>query len=120
MDKLLSAQQVADHLGMHPKTLYKALRENRMALNFIRLGRTIAFRPADVEAYLNAREVARTGDGPRKRRKQTLKEQLSRKYKIVDIMTNEEAERFFAKVSKRVSDDGRFIELEGSVEGEDE
>lgn len=33
-----------------------------MALNFVRLGRTIAFRPADIEAYLNAPEVTRTGD----------------------------------------------------------
>ena len=64
MDKLLSARQVAEHLGMHPKTLYKALREDRLALQFIRLkGRSIAFRPRDVEAFLSEREVNRSGGG---------------------------------------------------------
>jgi hypothetical protein len=85
---------------MHPKTLYKALRENRIALNFGRLqARTIAFRPMDVEAYLAAREVNRTGDGIRKRRKQTFIEQMRRKYpNIRQIMTDEEAQEFFRGV----------------------
>lgn len=71
MEKLLTAQQVADHLGMHVKTLYKLVRENQIALNFIRVnGRTIAFRPADVQRYLDEREVIRTGESPKKPRKQ--------------------------------------------------
>ncbi|MGB2665599.1 MAG: helix-turn-helix domain-containing protein [Candidatus Acidiferrum sp.] len=100
MEKLLSAQQVAEHLGMHPKTLYKALREDRIALKFIRVkGRSIAFRPRDVEAFLSAREVKRTGGGIRKRRKLTFIEQMKRKYpNLKMIMTKEEADEFFQGV----------------------
>jgi excisionase family DNA binding protein len=100
LDKLLSAQQVAEFLGIHPKTLYKALRENRIALNFVRLqGRTIAFRPKDVEAYVESREVNRTGDGIRKRRKMTFIEQMKRKYPgLRTMMTQEEAVDFFKGV----------------------
>lgn len=97
MEKLLSAQQVADYLGMHPKTLYKLLRENRIALNFIRLhSRMIAFRPKDVELYLGTHEVVRTGDGPKKKESAVAK--LRRKFKGCEIMTNEEAQAFFANV----------------------
>jgi predicted DNA-binding transcriptional regulator AlpA len=98
MEKLLSAQQVADHLGMHPKTLYKLLRENKIALNFIRLhGRMIAFRPKDVELYLGAHEVVRTGGG-KKIKKESEASKLQRKFKGYEIMTNEEAQAFFANV----------------------
>ena len=121
MEKLLSAKQVADHLGMHPKTLYKALRENRIALNFVRkTGRTIAFRPRDVENYLSMREVIRTGEGVlHKRRKETVREKLSRKYKIVDIMTDEDAQKFFEGVAQRKTPEG-YIELESEDEQGDE
>lgn len=98
MEKLLSAQQVADFLGMHPKTLYKLLRENRIALNFIRLpGRSIAFRPKDVEMYLSTHVVVRTGDGPKKK-KESAFAKLKRKYPDHQIMTSEQAQAFFANV----------------------
>jgi predicted DNA-binding transcriptional regulator AlpA len=100
MEKLLSAQQVADHLGMHPKTLYKRLRENRIALNFVRLhGRMIAFRPKDVELYLGAHEVIRTGGGTKKaQRKETADQKLRRRFKDYKILTDEEARAFFSNV----------------------
>jgi excisionase family DNA binding protein len=100
MEKLLSAKQVAEHLGLHPKTLYKALREDRIALKFIRVkGRSIAFRPRDVEAFLSAREVDRSGGGIRKRRKLTFVEQMKRKYPgLKVIMNQEEADEFFRGV----------------------
>ncbi len=102
MEKLLSARQVAEYLGMHPKTLYKALRENRMALKFVRLqGRTIAFRPKDVEAYLSEREVNRTGNGIRKRRKLTFIEQMKRKHPHVRIVaTDEEARLLLSRIQQ--------------------
>ena len=100
MEKLLSARQVAEHLGMHPKTLYKALRGNRMALKFIRRGRTIVFRPRDVEAYLMAHEVMRTGDGPRKRRKESFETKMRRKYNIRGTMTDEEARLFLERIQR--------------------
>ncbi len=98
MEKLLTAAQVADYLGMHPKTLYKLLRENRIALNFIRLpGRMIGFRPKDVETYLDTHEVVRTGDGL-KRKKESMAAKWRRKIKNYEIMTNEQAQDFFANV----------------------
>ncbi|SRR5216684_1981298 len=91
MEKLLTSQQVADHLGMHIKTLYKLLRENRIALNFIRLhGRMIAFRPSDVELYLGSHEVIRDGSGPKKPRKKA--KSIKADYKI---LTDAEAQAFF-------------------------
>jgi excisionase family DNA binding protein len=102
MEKLLSARQVADYLGMHPKTLYKALRENRIALKFVRLqARTIAFRPKDVEAYLSEREVNRTGGGVRKRRKLTFIEQMKRKHPHVRMVaTDEEARLLLSRIKQ--------------------
>ena len=91
MEKLLTAQHVADHLGIHIKTLYKLLRENRIALNFIRLhGRMIAFRPSDVEMYLGSHEVIRDGSGPKKARKKV--KTIKADYKI---LTDAEAQAFF-------------------------
>jgi excisionase family DNA binding protein len=99
MEKLLTAAQVADHLGMHPKTLYKLLRENRISLNFIRLtGKMIAFRPKDVETYLALHEVVRTGDGPKKK-----KPIRKPKFKY-EIMTDTQAQEFFEGI-RAVSDD---------------
>jgi excisionase family DNA binding protein len=91
MEKLLTVAQVADHLAMHPKTLYKLLRENRISLNFIRLtGKMIAFRPKDVETYISLHEVIRTGDGPKKKKNKVLKPKF--KY---EIMTDTQAQEFF-------------------------
>lgn len=94
-DKLLSAQQVADYLGMHVKTLYKLLRENKIALSYVRVhGRMIAFRPTAVELYVSTHEVVRTGSGTEKPRR--------RKPKFVPriIMSDEEAQAFFEGVER--------------------
>ena len=101
MEKLLSARHVADHLGMHVKTLYKMLRENRIPLTFVRLtGNKMAFRPAAVEIFLATREVIRDGSG-------TVRKKKPRKYGLpknpmlrkamanTRIMTDAEAQQFF-------------------------
>jgi excisionase family DNA binding protein len=94
--KLLSAQQVADYLGMHVKTLYKLLRENKIALSYVRVhGRMIAFRPAAVELYVSTHEVERTGSGVEKkagRKKPKFVREM--------IMTDEEAQVFFQGVER--------------------
>lgn len=107
MERLLSAQQVAAHRGLHVKTLYKLVRENRIALNFIRVhNRSIAFRPADVEAYIRDREVVRTGDSPKRARgpaqpeadgthKLLVKTVLEYRY-----FNDAEAQEFFANVER--------------------
>ena len=116
MEKLLSARHVADHLGMHIKTLYKMLRENRIPLTFVRLtGNKIAFRPAAVEIFLATREVKRDGAG-------TVRKKKPRKYgypkdpKVrramltAQTMTNEEAQEFFAGM--RRDKEGRIISVD--------
>jgi excisionase family DNA binding protein len=49
-EKLLSAQDVADFLGVPLKTLYQ-WRTKGTAPRAVKVGRHIRFRPADVEAW---------------------------------------------------------------------
>jgi excisionase family DNA binding protein len=102
MEKLLSARQVADHLGMHVKTLYRLLRNNEIALTFVRKhGRLIAFRPSDVERYLGSHEVVPNGAGLRK--KKPRKPQKPR----AGFLSNEEAQAFFQGLER--DDDGNYV-----------
>ena len=90
LEKLLKAKQVADYLEMHPKTLYKKLRENTIALNFIKLpGRGIAFRPQDVEQYLELHAMQRDGSGVSKPKPKRFR-----------FMTDAEARLFFSGVER--------------------
>jgi excisionase family DNA binding protein len=94
MEKLLSAQEVADLLKMHSKTLYKRLRENRIALTFVRLsGRSIAFRPKDVETYLSTHEVIREGGGKAKKKKVSAQPKFRSR-----MLTAEEAHELFEEI----------------------
>jgi hypothetical protein len=92
--KLLTAQQVADALGLHIKTLQKRLRENSIALTFVQVStRKIGFRPAEVERYISTHEVVRDGTG--------LKKRARRKIKIPPpFMTDEQAQAFFEGVMR--------------------
>jgi len=111
VDRLLTAQQVADHFGIHIKTLYKLIRENRMALTFIRMpGNRIAFRPADVQRYLECHEVNLTGEGKSKKRNRKPAQRTPQR--VYAMMTNEQAQEFFASVEKKVVNG--FVELEMS------
>jgi excisionase family DNA binding protein len=113
MEKLLSARHVADHLGMHVKTLYKMLRENRIPLTFVRLtGNKMAFRPAAVERFLATREVIRDGSGLVRKKKTRKygwpKEPILRKAMAnARIMTDVEAQQFFDGVSS--DENGNFL-----------
>jgi predicted DNA-binding transcriptional regulator AlpA len=111
MDKLLSAQQVADGLGWHVKTLYRKCRDNEIALNVVRFGsREIAFRPADVEQFVRERVVIRTGAGPevRKKRKDAVvgEARKSGRESLVVLrdenpfMSDVEARRFFRTIQE--------------------
>jgi excisionase family DNA binding protein len=116
MENLLTAAQVAIHLKMHPKTLYKMLRENRIALSFVRRKRSIFFRESAVKAYVEMNEVRRDGTGKSKPAK---KRPIPRgviagaddigKYdtSMFRILTDEEAQAFFAKCER--DEDGSFI-----------
>lgn len=52
-DGTMSAQEVANFLSIHVNTVRKLYRQDN--LPYIRIGRVIRFRRADVEAWLNAK-----------------------------------------------------------------
>jgi excisionase family DNA binding protein len=103
MEKLLNASETAAILGVHIKTLYKMLRQNKVEMTFIRVGSgVIRFRPSEVERYLSACEVIRTGSGKTNnaaRRKTEM---------IAELLTgDEEIRAFFAGVEK--DEDGNLM-----------
>jgi len=63
MTELLTDAQVAKGLHIHVRTLRRRIKANRIALNYIPVGRKMLFRPAAVEDYLRSLEVIRTGSG---------------------------------------------------------
>jgi excisionase family DNA binding protein len=124
MEKLLSAVQVAEYLNIHPKTLYKLLRGNKIALTYVRIhGHMIAFRPSEVERYIDLHEVVLTGSGrpePNKKARTRDDHQIAA-YEPIEVglgkvggrsyegetipggefMTDEEAQEFFLVHSKK-------------------
>jgi hypothetical protein len=63
MTELLTDVQVAKGLHMHVRTLRRRIKANTIALNYIRQGRKMLFRPEVVESYLRSIEVLRDGSG---------------------------------------------------------
>lgn len=56
MEKLLSAREVAELMGVSECTIYR-LANQKGGIKAVKVGRSVRFRPADLEAYLRAREV---------------------------------------------------------------
>lgn len=52
---LWDAEQVAAHLGLSLPHIYLLARENR--LPYVRIGRALRFRPAEIEAWIEAKVV---------------------------------------------------------------
>lgn len=52
--RLLSAEQAADRLGIAPSTLARWRRDASPELPFVRIGGRILYRPEDVEAFMEA------------------------------------------------------------------
>jgi predicted DNA-binding transcriptional regulator AlpA len=57
-EKLMSVEDLAAYLGRSPRTVLD-WNSRGLGPKYIRLGRRIAYRPADVEKWLRTREVAR-------------------------------------------------------------
>ena len=55
-EKLLSVHEVSEALGVSECTVYR-LANQRGGIKAIKVGRSLRFRPADLEAYLKRREV---------------------------------------------------------------
>lgn len=56
---LLTTDQVADLLGIQVQTLESWRYTKRYALPFVKVGRSVRYRPADVDAFIEAQTVAR-------------------------------------------------------------
>jgi excisionase family DNA binding protein len=61
-DRLVSAQWVADFLGVPKSWVYDAARERR--LPSVPVGRYVRFDPAAIRAWVEANAVAARGAGP--------------------------------------------------------
>lgn len=59
-ERLWSIEDLAEHLGRSVKTIYDWNSKGE-GPKYVRLGRRIAYRPADVDRWLRTREVARGG-----------------------------------------------------------
>jgi hypothetical protein len=70
------------------------VRNNEVALSFVQIhGRTLAFKPSEIEKYVSTREIRRDGSGLRKIRNKPAK--LPSR---ATLMTDEEAQEFFKNV----------------------
>jgi excisionase family DNA binding protein len=58
-DRLLTAREVAERLGFSPETVLRWTRAGDLPA--LRLGRSLRYRPADVDAWLELRSTADPG-----------------------------------------------------------
>lgn len=61
MDHLISAEQAANILNISPSTLAK-MRLSGVSPRFIKLGRRVAYRPSDLEAWIEAQSFQSTSE----------------------------------------------------------
>ena len=57
MTELLDTQEAAKRLGLAPGTLMVWRSCRRYALRYVKVGRKVFYRPADLEAFLNERTM---------------------------------------------------------------
>lgn len=67
MEKLLTPAEVAELLGIAVQTIYNRIQEGRPLPPYVRLGRLLRFKAADVYAWIAALPSG-TAQKPRKRR----------------------------------------------------
>jgi excisionase family DNA binding protein len=58
MTELLSTEQAAQALGVTPGTLTVWRSTKRYPLKFVRIGRNVRYRPADIEEFIDKRTVS--------------------------------------------------------------
>ncbi len=59
--QLLNTEETARLLGLKPRTLVLWRHEGRSELPFVRIGRAVRYRPADVEAFIAAKVCIQEG-----------------------------------------------------------
>lgn len=60
--ELWGVDELAAHLGITKHFVYRLTKQHR--IRFVRVGKTVRFRPVDVAAWLEAEAVPATGPGP--------------------------------------------------------
>jgi len=61
-DQFYSVKTLAEKLAINPMTIYRMVDQGRLPA--VRIGRTIRFRPADIDAFLETVRVGPTGLAP--------------------------------------------------------
>ncbi|PJI42630.1 MAG: DNA-binding protein [Rhizobium sp.] len=61
MDHLISAEQAASILNISPSTLAK-MRLSGVSPRFVKLGRRVAYKPSDIEAWIEAQSYQSTSE----------------------------------------------------------
>ena len=74
MEKFLSVEQIAEWLGVSPKTVYR-WKDSGLLPHYL-LGRCVRFRESDVEDFLEGRRVE---GGRKKRAEEIAQEMLTRR-----------------------------------------
>ena len=60
--ELLTREQAAEYLGIRPQTLAVWATSGRYGLPFIRVGRRVRYRRADLDRFLESRTITSTGE----------------------------------------------------------
>lgn len=58
--KLMTPQEVADLLGIDPKTLNNWRATKRYPLSYVKIGRHVRYKPEDVETFIQSRTIDNT------------------------------------------------------------
>ena len=78
LERLLTVKELADYLHIKPLTIYRMLNDGR--LTAVRIGKSVRFRPKDIETFLDAsqyepqkRPAKNQGAGKNAKQKDTAK-----------------------------------------------
>lgn len=93
MDKLITDHQFAEYLGINVRTLRRKIQANKIAITYIP-GHQMRFRPKEIERYIETLEITTNGSG------RVSKAAKPKKLKSRLIMTDEEAQSFFAGIER--------------------
>lgn len=101
MEKLLSASEVSEILGVSILTIYDWT--SRKTIPYIKVGKLVKFSETDLDAWLSARSVKpRTGMKPRKARKVLAKRKRILKKKISACVQDSEVNRMVTQAKSEV------------------
>ena len=102
MEKLLSAEQVADFLGIHIKTFHEKLKNNEIALPYVQVTqRRRGFRPEALESFVQSQTVLLDGRGRRRKLIKTESAKYAESNEIV-FLSDHAARSILIKMRQRL------------------